>query len=125
MVLKIDFKNAFNQVRRDVMLAKVKEHVPLIYPMVWQAYSNPSNLYNGDNIVLSQEGLQQGDPLGPFLFSLSIMQLMKNCESQLSLWYLDDGTLASDIEIVLVDLKEILQTGMALGLNVNASNYVF
>ena len=39
------------------------------------------------------------------------------------MWYLDDGTLASDIEIALADYKKILETGMVLGLNVNANKY--
>ena len=57
LVLKIDFKNAFNSIRRDVVLTKVQEHVPELYNMVWQAYSSKSFLYFGDsNIINSMEG---------------------------------------------------------------------
>ena len=40
VLLKIDFKNAFNQVRRDVILNQVKINTPEIYQFVYQSYSD-------------------------------------------------------------------------------------
>ena len=45
---------------------------PQIYFFVYQAYATPSNLFFGKEVLLSKEGVQQGDPLGPLLFSLAI-----------------------------------------------------
>ena len=45
VVLKIDFKNAYNTIRRDVMLNKIKKKLPKIYNYVYQCYSRPSNLF--------------------------------------------------------------------------------
>ena len=89
--------------------------------MVWQAYSSKSFLYFGeDDIINSTEGVQQGDPLGPFLFSLGIRDLMRSCESPLSIWYLDDGTVCGKPETVHADLRRILAASDSLGLSVNA-----
>ena len=122
LVLKIDFKNAFNCIRRDQILKKVKEQVPMLYPMVWQSYATVSNLYfNGDTIIQSREGVQQGDPLGPFLFSLGINDLMKSCTSEFSAWYLDDGTLAGSPDTIHADFKRIQEASDTLGLQVNPS----
>ena len=71
VICKIDFANAFNTVRRDVILKNVQETLPEIYKMVWQQYSRESNLYFGDEHILkSGEGVQYSDPLGPLLFHL-------------------------------------------------------
>ena len=43
--LKLDYKNTFNNVRKDCLLPMVKEHFSSLYPLVWQAYSLPSNLF--------------------------------------------------------------------------------
>ena len=119
---KIDFRNAFNSIRRDQLLTKVKEHTPSLYKMISQSYSTQSYLYFGDkDLLYSKEGVQQGDPLGPFLFSLTINQLIKSCQSKLNVWYLDNGTLAGETETVLANYRMTLEAGRELGLNVNPS----
>ena len=92
----------------------------MLYKMVWQSYKSASYLYfNDDNLIKSKEGVQQGDPLGPFLFLLAIMDLTKRCESEINLWYLDDGTIAGPPETVYRDLNRILASADTLGLSVN------
>ena len=71
---------------------------------IFNLYENIFGSYSEDGCLLnSKEGLQQGDPLGPFLFSLAIMSLIKSCDSELNLWYLDDATLAGDLDTVISD----------------------
>ena len=69
ILIKVDVKNAFNSVSRDAMLKEIKEFIPEIYPYLYQCYRNPTNLFFGDKIVLSANGCQQGDGLGPPIFS--------------------------------------------------------
>ena len=59
LILKINFHNAFNSIRRDKMLSSVLEHAPEIYPLVFSVYRNPSYLFFNNNIMESAEGLQQ------------------------------------------------------------------
>ena len=59
VVLKLDFRNAFNSMRRDKILAKVGEHIHCLYPMIWKSYISMSNLYFGyEYIIESEEGIQ-------------------------------------------------------------------
>ena len=65
--------------------------------------------------------VQQGDPLGPFLFSLGIQEIIKNCKSEFNCWYLDDGTLAGDIQTVFTDITNITNAFTSHGLEVKPS----
>ena len=71
--------------------------------------------------IHSQEGVQQGDPLGPFLFSLGIQDLINDCTSEFNCWYLDDGTIAGDVRSVLKDATLITNAFSSHGLKVNPS----
>ena len=75
-VLKLDFKNAFNTLRRDKMLHAVHACIAALLPFIHSSYSAPSLLYWGEEIIQSREGVQQGDPLGPLLFCLTIHPLV-------------------------------------------------
>ena len=96
-VIKLDFKNAFNSVRRDKMLGSVLDLAPKIYQFVHSAYSMPSSLFWGDRILHSMEGVQQGYPLGPLHFCLAIHRIQVRLSSELKLLYLDDVTLGGSL----------------------------
>ena len=50
-ILKVDFRNAFNCIRRDKILEAIKEFIPELLPYVHSAYSAPSILlWEGDQI---------------------------------------------------------------------------
>jgi hypothetical protein len=68
VLLKLDFKNAFNSVERDCILKKVQSHTPHIYPYLYQCYRNPSTLFCGDHLISSSAEAQQGDSYGPMIF---------------------------------------------------------
>ena len=75
-MLKLDFKNAFNSLRRDKMLQSVIKFAPAFFCFVQSAYEKPSCLFCGDHILQSAEGEQQGDPMGSLLFCISIHDLV-------------------------------------------------
>ena len=118
-VLKLDFQNAFNSICRDKMLDAVREHVPELHPFIHSAYSLPSSLFWSDKTIQSAEGVQQGDPLGPLLFCLSIHHMGTQLESELSLLYLDDGTLGGSMENLRHDLEVVEQEGARMGLQLS------
>ena len=99
----------------------MKNIIPSLYPYLWQCYKKSSLLFYGENTILSQIGAQQGDPLGPLLFSLTIHKLIQNLKSELNVWYLDDGSICDDPDIVLSDFKTIIKESEKLGLHINPS----
>ncbi|XP_049886857.1 uncharacterized protein LOC126381429 [Pectinophora gossypiella] len=125
IIIKLDVKNAFNTVERDVLLAEVEEKIPSLYPFLYQVYHLPSNLFFDKSLILSQVGAQQGDPLGPLTFSLVIQKVVTSMMSPLNVWYLDDGTLGGKPEVVKQDLDILLPRFRELGLEVNTSKCEF
>ena len=121
VILKIDFFNAFNMVSRSTILFKIKEFAPEYYNFIYQCYREPSYLTFNGNIILSQRGVQQGDPLGPPLFCLAINSIIRSLKSEINLWYLDDGTLAGDPCTVFEDFQNIINYSSKIGLNINFS----
>ena len=125
LFLKIDFENAFNSVRRDKLLQVARKELKFLYPFLYQCYSQPSHLFFNNTTLLSSEGVQQGDPLGPMCFSYAIHDLISSLESELNMWYLDDGTLAGKPETVRADFETISATQQQLGLNINLQKCEF
>lgn len=120
VMLKVDFKNAFNLICRTEFLAEVKLHLPELFAWAAFSYSFPSLLIFGHVHLESQTGVQQGDPLGPLLFSLALHKLVRIIAQRvpglvINLWYLDDGTLIGTIADVLLAYSLIRDHGPAIG----------
>ena len=115
LLLKLDFKNAFNCLRRDKMLAAVSEKSPELFPFIHSAYGTPSSLFIGDTVIQSAEGIQQG----PLLFCLTTMEIMEQLRSELIIFYLDDGTLGGSVEDITQDLQIVEREAGKLGLQLN------
>ena len=101
IMVKLDFANAFNSLHRADMLQAVADRIPELYAFCHSAYRHPSTLFFGDFTVLSQEGPQQGDPLGPLLFCNTTQPLLASLSSPFNIGYLDDQTLGGPAERVL------------------------
>ena len=122
VLLKLDFKNAFNSLNRETMLNHVFSNRPELYNYTHCAYGKPSYLFYGSSVIMSEDGTQQGDPEAPPLFVETIHTLVKQLESKINIWYLDDGNLADDYKVVLRDLKNILKSEQIYGLSLNTEN---
>ena len=117
-IIKLDFSNAFNSIHRDKMLMATKDLAPDIYPLVHSCYAFPSSLFWEDKIIQSAEGVQQGDPLGPLLFSLTIHRFTCRLQSELCICYLDDITLGGQVQSILED-AEVVSSMERVGLHLN------
>ena len=150
VLLKIDLRNAFNCVDRDAILRCVAERFPLLFPYAEAAYGHHSELALGDGYtVSSQQGVQQGDPLGPLFFSLVLMDVWeklgrppgttvadppqepaaplglqsdgpRRCSGlPFAAFYLDDGAIGGSPEEVERAFAELEAAGAPVGLFVN------
>ena len=81
-ILLIDFKNAFNSIKRSQILIAAVTLMPSLASFAIYCYSQHSHLYYSNKSVTSQSGVQQGDPLGPLLFSLTLSPIIEESESK-------------------------------------------
>ncbi|XP_049871788.1 uncharacterized protein LOC126370808 [Pectinophora gossypiella] len=121
VIVKLDVCNAFNSVERDTVLAQVKDLIPSVYPFVYQCYAKASKLFFDDSSIESQVGAQQGDPLGPLIFSLAIHKAVESLKSPLNIWYLDDGTIGGPQDVVARDIHRLFPALGEMGLKVNTA----
>ena len=105
------------------MLDAVAEYAPDIYHLCYSAYLSPSILSFGNHIVSSSEGPQQGDPLGPLLFSITIQPIFEKLKCELVIGYLDDITIGGKVELVAADTETtvLVLEATKMGLVLNAS----
>ena len=119
--VKLDFSNAFNSLHRSEMLQSVADRVPDLYAYCYSSYYHPSVLFHGAYTILSQEGPQQGDPLGPLLFCNTIQPLLQSLTADLNLGFLDDLSLGGLENVVADDIEKVVEEGERLGLVLNTS----
>ncbi|KAJ0183176.1 hypothetical protein K1T71_001152 [Dendrolimus kikuchii] len=120
-LLKVDVKNAFNSVNRATLLAQVRDKSPRIFNFIHQCYCDKSILMYQNHKVFSETGCQQGDPLGPAIFSLAIHPIIEKLNSKFNVWYLDDGTLGGDIDTLKKDIQYLIYEFDKIGLELNYS----
>ena len=73
-LLKVYMKNAFNECDHSAFFSHGSEDFPEISAWVKWCHSQLAELHFGSRQVSASSGVQQGDSLGPLLFSLVILQ---------------------------------------------------
>ena len=86
------------------------------------------NLFSSEHIH-SCCGFQQGDPLGPLGFALTLHPIVERIKAEvpdllLNTWYLDDGTLVGSSANLKAALDIIERDGPSVGLHLNRSKSV-
>jgi hypothetical protein len=125
-VVRIDFANAFNTLSRSRMLSAVARRRPDMLPYVGWLYGAHSNLLvegaPADAApVSSQRGVRQDDPLGPFLFGLTLQGALEQVdaaalEGQVLALH-DDVTLHGRVDALVTMDRVLRSSSEALGLS--------
>jgi hypothetical protein len=107
----LDGINAFNEQDRILQAQSVAKHHPQLYKAAKWIHNSPTTLVYGSNagksrIVLSTQGVPQGSPSGPILFSIGIRDTLERLQEYLGPGYLIVAYL-DDIFILSSDPKAL------------------
>jgi hypothetical protein len=127
-ITSLDFSNAFNTLDRSELAKSVKQFAPGIYRLAKWAYNGKSHLIFGGiqdapQVIPSSQGVRQGDPLGPLLFSVGVRPILDKLSGHLGpdcvvLAYLDDVYILSGSASTLDEVTDFFHdSAFSLKLN--------
>ena len=102
MILLVDAANGFNNLSRYSMLWTVRHRCPRLATYLFNCYRHQIRLIcrqpGGEpEIILSQEGVTQGDPLAMVLYGIALLPLVEALRKEfpdvLQPWYADDAAM--------------------------------
>jgi len=116
----VDLENAFNSIARPAILEALERLCPSMMPWLRQAF-HPAPMLVGREVIWSNRGVQQGDPLGPFLFAAGIQAALDALPQggPLQRWYPDDEVFVGSVAEVEEVLGALRQTLPSLGQELN------
>ena len=88
------------------MREAVEQQIPGLLWYFDSAYGQNTHLQYGDFTIESAEGIQQGDPLDPLLFCLTIHPLLSDIHSNFVSGYLDDIALGGEPQMQFLTSKD-------------------
>ncbi|KAL0222203.1 hypothetical protein RCL1_002057 [Eukaryota sp. TZLM3-RCL] len=125
-ILKLDFKNAFNSVRRSAIFDALFNSFPHLVPFFYRSYGSSASIAFNEHTLFSSSGVRQGDALGPFLFCLTIHPVLVTLQSLFPnikiIAYMDDISLIGTINDLGAAAAFAFQEFNKIGLSLNTKN---
>ena len=93
-ILLVDARNAFNSRNRQAALLNINRLCPALGKAIINTYRSAADLFVGGELVKSQEGTTQGDPLAMAMYAIATIPLLRKAEtpSATQVWFADDAT---------------------------------
>ena len=115
-ILLVDATNAFNALNRQVALHNIRHLCPPIATILINSYRSPSDLLVDGDVILSQEGTTQGDPLAMPMYGLATIPVIRKldglCEQ---IWYADDSAAIGTVVQLHAWWTKLAEVGPAFG----------
>ena len=123
-VLLADASNAFNCLNRQAALQNVLNLCPSIAPALVNTYRSNAHLFVEGEVILSEEGTTQGDPLAMAMYAIATIPLihqLSKAASAKQVWFADDATAGGHIQELKRWWDRLETIGPDFGYHVNAA----
>ena len=114
--LLVDATNAFNALNRQVALHNIRRLCPSIATILINSYRSPTNLYVDGDVIHSQEGTTQEDPLAMQMYGLATIPLIRHLNGLgRQVWYADDSAATGTVSQLRAWWDKLVEHGPAFG----------
>ena len=98
-ILTVDATNAFNSLNREVALRNVMQVCPPLATALINTYRSNIDLYINGEIISSQEGTTQGDPLAMAMYAIATIPMIQKIANDVvhQIWYADDAAVGGKL----------------------------
>ena len=122
-VLLVDAANAFNNINRQVALHNIHKLCPSIATILTNTYRQPSDLFIDGEVLYSEEGTTQGDPLAMAFYALATVPLANQCavNNLREVWLADDASASGQLRSLLEWWTKLSTIGPSYGYFPNAA----
>ena len=119
-ILLVDATNAFNCINRQVALQNIRRLCPTIATILINSYRSNTDLFMDGEVILSQEGTTQGDPLAMSMYGLATIPLIRKLDGICKqIWYADDSAACGTIDQLRCWWNQLSAKGPAFGYHAN------
>ena len=120
-MLLVNARNAFNSVNRLAALWNARILWPRCSRFLFNTYHGYARLFvqGSDQVLLSKEGVTQGDPLSMMIYTVALLPLIHSLEDShrwIQNWYAEDSSCIGELSSVRRWFDQLLSEGPAYGL---------
>ena len=120
-MLLIDATNAFNSVNSAVALYNIQRLCPSFSTILINTYRHPACLFVDGDVLYSEEGTTQGDPLTMPFYALATVPLIQKLTAPVTqVWYADDAAACGKISALRMRWDQVSSLGPSFGYLPNA-----
>ena len=124
-MLLVDASNAFNSLSRHAALLNIQNICPALSKVLINTYRQDIQLFIDGDVLFSQEGTIQGDPLTMVMYAVAITPLIQRLEDEKSsksgmVWYTDDATAGGNLSNIKAWWNSLSEIGPDYGYYPNA-----
>ena len=122
-VILVDAANAFNNLNRQVALVNIQYLCPPIAVILINCYRSDIRLFVEKDVIMSQEGTTQGDPLAMAFFALASVPLINAIavDQVTQAWFADDAGAGGELQRLRQWWDKIVELGPKYGYFPNAT----